>query len=228
MIDIIIPVLNEEQILNVKREYYLRLKQAARIIFVDGGSDDQTTRLAEEYGEVIICPPGRGKQKNFGASYSCADGLLFLHVDSSIDPGTLTKIEHALHSGIVGGCLTMCIDDRRWMFRVYEAVVNFRAKKFGVVDGDLGQFVKRDVFESIGGFGIVPIMEDLLFSKKLRQHDRIVVLNHPICVSARRWYQEGFFKTFGRYTLAYIQLWTKIPFFKDPLCLHKLAQKQPS
>jgi len=95
MIDIIIPVLNEEKILTEEARYYLNLKTQARIIFVDGGSTDQTVALAQKYGEVVASPSGRAIQKNRGAQTSKAEHLLFLHVDALINDQALNHVEQA-------------------------------------------------------------------------------------------------------------------------------------
>ena len=137
MLDIIIPVLNEEKILTKEAHYYQALKNRARVIFVDGGSTDHTVAIAREYGEVITCSPGRAVQKNRGVQKSQSEHILFLHVDALIDEHALSRIDQILKEGSIGGCLTMRICDNGLIFRIYEWVVNFRAKAFGVIDGDL-------------------------------------------------------------------------------------------
>ena len=215
MIDIIIPVLNEEKILIEQAPHYRHLKTKANVIFVDGGSTDRTVQIAQDYGDVLTAPRGRALQKNAGASTTRSKYILFLHVDSSIEDNALEAIEQALDRGVVGGCLTMHIDDDRWLFRIYEKIINGRAKIFSVLDGDLGLFVERSIFEQVGSFDAVPIMEDIKFSVKLRRAGPIQILPQTIHVSSRKWHAQGFGKTFFLYTLAYLQLWTGWPFFKD-------------
>jgi len=207
-IDIIIPVLNEEEILIKEARYYQTLKNRARVIFVDGGSTDRTVAIAQGYGEVISCATGRAIQKNRGAQETQADYLLFLHVDALIDEHALDSIDQILKKGSIGGCLTMHIDDGGFIFRIYEWAVNFRARVFGIIDGDLGTFVRRDIFDQLGGFDSLPVMEDLLFGKKLCKIGPISVLPESIYVSSRKWHERGFVRTFLDYTLAHIQLWT--------------------
>ena len=208
MIDIIIPVLNEEIILTAEAEYYKTLRQFSKIIFVDGGSTDKTVDIAKEFGIVISSPAGRAIQKNYGFQNTAAEHVLFLHVDTFINKNALEQIEKSLDNGAVGGCLTMRIENKGLMFRLYEIIVNFRSTSFGIIDGDLGTFVRRDVFEQLGGFDLHPVMEDIIFSKKLHEAGPICVLQEPICVSSRKWHNNGFIKTFFEYTLAYTRLWT--------------------
>jgi rSAM/selenodomain-associated transferase 2 len=208
VVDIIIPVLNEEKILTEKAPYYSRLGHVTHIIFVDGGSSDRTAQIACRYGEVVSSRPGRALQKNFGAQRARSNHLLFLHVDTFISEGSLKDIDRVLEGGVAGGCLTMRIDDKGWIFRMYEWAVNVRAKAFRVMDGDLGAFVRRDVFDAIGGFDLLPVMEDITFGRKLRAAGRVDVLPEIICVSSRKWRERGFVRTFLDYAVAYIKFWT--------------------
>ncbi len=206
MLDIIIPVLNEEKILTEQQAYYRSLKDKANIVFVDGGSSDRTVAIARQFGQIIISSPGRAIQKNRGANETTAENLLFLHVDAYINPDTLDECLSQL-DGHAAACLTMKIEDKGGLFRVYERVVNYRARKFGIADGDLGLFVKRKTFNQVGAFDNFQVMEDLEFGRKLRKIGKIKQLPQAISVSSRRWHEHGFFGTFLRYTWAYIQLW---------------------
>ncbi len=215
MLTIIIPVLNEETILDEHQTYYRMLGQAANLIFVDGGSIDMTVPRARRFGQVLQTRPGRSYQKNFGARHTGDEFLLFLNVDAFVSRETVHQTVDALRSGAQAGCYTMRIRDPRFLFRFYEWVVNRRAVRRGIIDADLGMFIRRDVFEGLGGFDQIIIMDDIVFSKRLRRACPLTVLKAPIEVSARKWHQHGFIKTFGQYSLAYLQLWSGIPFFRD-------------
>ena len=206
-IDVIIPVLNEEKILREKKDYYTWLKTRARVIFVDGGSLDETVAVARNYGEVIVSRGGRPFQMNQGAAACQSPNILFLHADTFVTEDALGQIERALKNGICGGCLTMVIEDPRWIFRIFEKIVNFRARRFKIIDGDLGLFVKKEVFIRLDQFAEVPVMEDILFSRKLKKVGKVAVLPGKIFVSGRKWHEKGFVKTFGQYALAYLKLW---------------------
>ena len=214
-IDIIIPVFNEEEILQEKRVYYNSLKQWARIYFVDGGSSDRTVAIARKYGDIVLSNKGRAVQKNRGAYESKSEYLCFLHVDSYITEHALKQAQAFLAKGNSVGCFSMKIEDRKLIFRLYERVVNWRAGALGVFDGDLGLFIKREAFEQLGGFDKLPIMDDVAFGQKIKRSSsmKLHVLTEDIQVSSRKWYKQGFIKTFFLYSLAYIQLWTGIKFF---------------
>jgi len=212
MMDIIIPVLNEEKILRERAAYYYLLKEKARVIFVDGGSRDKTVDVAQCYGCVVSSLPGRSIQKNYGIRESTSGRLLFLNVDSCVDIPVLDKMEQLLGNGVVCGCLTMKIEDTRMIFRFFEWLVNFRAKMFSVFDADLGLFIRRNVFESIGGFDPLPVMDDVAFSKKIRCVTSLYVLPDVVTVSSRKWQERGFLKTLWSYTRAYLHFWTRFAF----------------
>ncbi len=212
MLSIIIPIYNEAKILVEKRDYYLSLKNKAEVLFVDGGSTDDSAVIAAEYGKVIASPQGRAVQKNRGVVEAPGDMFLFLHVDSFISDEALKRLKGL--NGTHAGCLTMAIEDRRLIFRLYERVVNNRAIKKGLVDGDLGLFVTRAIFNQLNGFKELTIMDDIEFSERLRKICTLSVLPEKIYVSSRRWDEHGFISTFWRYTLAYIQHYTGWRIFK--------------
>lgn len=207
MITIIIPVLNEEEILRRDEQYFAGLSAAADVVFVDGGSNDKTVELAGRLGRILQTARGRGIQKNFGAKNSHNLYLLFLHADSRIDVNALPGIAEALGEGFAAGCFRLKVDDRRGVFRFYEWLVNFRAKRLGIIDGDLGMFIRKDVFEQIGFFADMPIMEDIEFSKRLARYAKLKILNDSIRVSSRKWDELGFWHTLGVYSATYIKYW---------------------
>ena len=217
MIDIIIPILNEEDILSERKDFFMDLKRYARLIFVDGGSTDQSTQLAQHYGETIYAAEGRGVQKNAGAFYGKASIILFLHVDIQFDPCILAHMNDAIEEGALGGCFKLSIEDHKIIFRFYEKIVNFRARYFHVIDGDLGMFVRRDIFHAMGGFEHLRYLEDLLFSRRLRKRGKVMFLNSCVKASSRKWYKQGFFRTFFLYILSYIRYWSRITHF---FCFH--------
>jgi len=170
MISIIIPVYNEEEILLRNSQKLKNLSQSAELIFVDGGSSDKSAEIASSYGVVIDCKKGRALQMNCGAEYARHEILLFLHSDNYIFPEAILSIEKNIKkNGFIGGCLTQRIDNRRFIYRIIESQGNIRARLSKVFYGDQGIFIKKDIFFKIGGFPEVPIMEDVLLTKKLRK-----------------------------------------------------------
>ena len=175
---------------------------------MDGGSTDRSCALAEGLGRVVCSLRGRGQQKNEGARAAKGDILLFLHVDTRVAPETLKIISTVFTGQIVAGCFRLHVDSPRWTFRLFEAAVNLRAKHAQIIDGDLGFFIKREAFLQAGMFPRLPYMEDIVFSRRIKKLGKIKAVNEEITVSSRKWDQQGFLRTLGSYTWAYLQLWT--------------------
>lgn len=196
MISVICPILNEERILLENSAWFKKLSGMAELIFVDGGSTDKSVEIAGQYARVVCCNKGRAAQMNSGAEYAKGETLLFLHADSVVGVDTLRAIEKKLaKEGFLGGCLTQRMDKEAFIYRLIETLGNVRAKISRVFYGDQGIFVRKDVFERLGGFPDVPIFEDVLFTRKLRCEGKTTVLSDKIMVSARRWEKRGVFRT---------------------------------
>src|SRR5581483_7845817 len=138
-------------------------------------------------------PRGRALQMNEGAKRAVGEALLFLHADSRLPPGALDAIATALvDSAVAGGAFRLKIDSSRLFLKVIAAAANLRSRWLGLPYGDQGYFVRREIFEKIGGFKTLPIMEDVDFIRRLKQRGAIVLLDAPISTSARRWAAEGY------------------------------------
>lgn len=196
MVSIIISIYNEEKILAEHSPRLKDLSQYAEFIFVDGGSTDKSIELASMLGRVLSCHKGRAIQMNYGAQHARFDTVFFLHADSIISTQTLLSVERQVkENDFIGGCLTQLIDRKKIIYRIIEAQGNLRARLSKIFYGDQGIFVKKDVFFKIGGFPEAPVMEDVLFSRKLRNAGKTIVLSDKIVVSPRRWERKGVVKT---------------------------------
>ncbi|MFC1708928.1 TIGR04283 family arsenosugar biosynthesis glycosyltransferase [Candidatus Omnitrophota bacterium] len=215
MISVIIPFYNEEKIFSANSDFFQGLSRKAELIFVDGGSTDSGVDIAKNYSRVVQAKKGRATQMNHGARLAQNDILLFLHADNFIDIDVLASIEdRLLNDDFIGGCLTQRIDKEGIIYRFIEEQGNRRARRKGVFYGDQGVFVKKDIFLKMGGYPDVPIMEDVLFSKKLREVGRVIVLDDKIIVSPRRWEKNGVAKTVALYNLIMILFYLKVPLHK--------------
>lgn len=210
-ISIIVPVLNEEEVLTKNSSHFNELKRNGEVIFVDGGSSDKTIEIASQLGRVLRSKKGRALQMNSGAKETGGDVLLFLHADCFLERSAIPKACESVKKGAVGGCFTQRLDNEMPMYRKIEYKGNKRAKLTKIFSGDQGIFVRKDVFFGLGGFPEVPVLEDILFSKMLRKAGRVEVLDDKIYVSARRWQKEGVFKTNILYTVMSILLLLHVP-----------------
>jgi rSAM/selenodomain-associated transferase 2 len=217
MVSIIIPIYNEQDILTKNLERFKDISQKAELIFVDGGSTDKSIDVARRYGKVLQSKRGRAVQMNQGAKCAQHDNLLFLHADNFISPETLLSIGRGVENGFIGGCLTQRINKDGIIYRIIEAQGNIRARVSKVFYGDQGIFVKKNVFFQLGSFPEVPIMEDVIFSKRLKGIGKTIVLPDIISVSPRRWDDGGITKTMLRYNLINIAFKFGIPLEKISL-----------
>jgi len=218
VVTIIIPIYNEEKNLLEKIGQFRNLSKSAELIFVDGKSSDNSCSIAVAYGKILHSKAGRAAQMNSGVTQARGDILLFLHADNIILTDTLETIERKItEDGYIGGCLTQRIDNNALIYRLIEWQGNTRARLTREFYGDQGIFVKKNTFLRMGGFPEVPIMEDVLFSRRLRTIGKTVVLSDKITVSARRWEKNGIIKTALIFNLIIILFWLKAP-------LHKIKQ----
>jgi rSAM/selenodomain-associated transferase 2 len=141
---------------------------------------------------VLHTERGRAVQQNAGAAISRGDVLLFLHADCWLEPGALDAVRTALaEERCVGGCFQQAIEAEGRLYRWLERGNALRVRWWKVAYGDQGIFVRRRVFEELGGFPPLALMEDLFFMKRLRNTGRIALLNERLHVSARRWQRTG-------------------------------------
>ena len=196
-LSIIIPVLNEaEEIYPCLRRLQALRKQGAQIIVVDGGSDDDTiavaTRLADQ---VISSPKGRAQQMNAGAAVADREWLIFLHADTRL-PENLPDIMVVWgFSPSVWGFFAIKIKAAPALLRTVQWLMNRRSFLTSISTGDQCQFVKREVFEQIGGFANIPIMEDIELSKRLKRKSRPLFVSAKAETSGRKWQRDGIWPT---------------------------------
>jgi rSAM/selenodomain-associated transferase 2 len=195
-VSVVIPVLNEEK--NIAAAVAaLRLLKPHELIVVDGGSSDRTREVCESLGETVIsAPPGRGHQMNQGAACATGDVLLFLHADTRLPDSAFDDVRTAMADcECVGGRFDVRLDGDYWILRVIGAMISLRSRITGVSTGDQAIFVRRDVFERIGGYPEIPSMEDIALSRALKRVGKIARLRSQVITSARRWETEGVWRT---------------------------------
>ncbi len=191
-ISLIIPIYNEEDNLNRAHHHFRELNQRAELVFVDGGSSDGSVTYASQLGTVITARKGRAAQMNAGACVTHGDILLFLHADCYLGEDALSSMRQCVEQGAVGGCFTQRLTNDSPAFRRIEHEGNRRARIRKVFFGDQGIFVRRDIFQKIGGFPEVPIMEDVEIMRRIkRTGGEICILPERVKTSPRRWETEG-------------------------------------
>jgi len=167
------------------------------IVFVDGGSSDHTPQLLETAGvKWIRSKRGRAFQMNAGAFKSGSDILLFLHIDTEVSSSHIKDIERVMCSpDVAGGRFDVHLSGNHPAFRVIEFFINWRSRFTKISTGDQAIFVRRAVFEKLGGFPDQSFMEDIEFSIRLKKEGRIACLRQRVTTSSRRWEEHGIVRT---------------------------------
>ncbi|MDQ2919276.1 MAG: hypothetical protein M3R10_05305, partial [Verrucomicrobiota bacterium] len=137
-------------------------------------------------------PRGRAQQMNAGAKIARGDVLWFVHADSRISRRAMPAIERALaDSKVVGGCFCLRIESTRWIYRARDFIGNLLVDLTGIALGDRGFFCRREVFQRVGGYPEIAILEDAEFYRKLKRCGRVRQLREKIRTSARRYEALG-------------------------------------
>ncbi len=198
MISIIIPTLNEAEHLPITLEKIRANFVAHEIIVADGGSTDATLEIAKAARAKLVCleKPGRSLQLNAGAKGGRGETFLFLHADTQLHPFSLAQIEKALKDARVsGGGFARRFDSNSLFLRCTCVIGDARCSLFGLFLGDQGIFVRRNIFEQLGGFKEMKAFEDVDFSRRLACTGKTVTLRPAVISSARRFARHGPFLT---------------------------------
>jgi len=200
-LSIIVPTLNEAGgIAALLRTLAPLRAQGHEVIVADGGSSDDTPALCQGQADAVLAvPPGRARQMNAGARLASGDALLFLHADTRLPPQAARHVAAALSQGARWGRFDVRIDAQRFRHRVVLAVVavamNLRSRLSGIATGDQAMFVQRPLFDALGGFADLPLMEDIELSRRLLAHGRPACLRPRVLTSGRRWETRGVLPT---------------------------------
>jgi rSAM/selenodomain-associated transferase 2/rSAM/selenodomain-associated transferase 1 len=195
-ISIIIPALNEAATID-RTLSRLEGIDHLEVIVVDGGSIDGTAELAgSREAKVIQSNPGKALQMNTGAAAAASDILVFLHADTLLPEGFSNQIVSALNpKGVVAGAFRLTIDSTAAGIHFIERMADLRSRYLQLPYGDQALFMKKSIFEAIGGFSDMPIMEDFILVRRLKRKGKIVILPAAVVTSPRRWLHLGILKT---------------------------------
>lgn len=224
-LSVVLPVLNEAAGIVDALLPLQPVRDRVEIILVDGGSRDNTCELARPLADqVLTSAPGRARQMNAGAAVATGDILLFLHADTRLPLGFDELIREALGSAHAAnaGILVDLESEVQWgrfdvqlspsspTLSLVSWMMNQRSRLTGICTGDQAIFVRRDLFERLGGYADIPLMEDIELSRRLLKLSRPACLQTPLTTSSRKWQKHGVCRTIGLMWWIRLQYWAGV------------------
>jgi rSAM/selenodomain-associated transferase 2 len=193
---VIIPVLHEEETIRqtIESLFAQNKSDSVEVIVVDGDAAGSTLSAIEDDGLTKITSSlGRARQMNAGASAANGDVLLFLHADTVLPDNAFVEINRILkNEKVVAGAFDLSIDSQRRIYRLMAWAGSRRSRITRIPYGDQAIFIRRCIFEEIGGFKEIPIMEDVKLMQIIKQRgEKICISRKKVMTSSRRWEKEG-------------------------------------
>ncbi len=234
MISVIIPTYNEEKALPNTLQALFAQPGSFETILVDGGSTDRTLAILDTHEFchaspltphpsrlVLTAPKGRASQMNAGAKQASGEWLLFLHADTILPDGAIQRLNEmeADQSILAGGFMHRFSGDD-WRLKFISFLDNFRCARSRIIYGDQALFVRRTLFEQLGGFPDQPILEDVAFCERLIKVANPLLLSPPVVTDARKFIKMGIWRSFIRVLLIILHVEYRLPvlprtFFQD-------------
>jgi rSAM/selenodomain-associated transferase 2 len=197
---IVVPVLNELNSIDNCLQHLLEQHHFTDIVIVDGGSTDGTLAVLAGYANnprisLVSSQPGRGRQMNAGAAACQSDAILFLHADTRLPNNAITPVRNVITAGAEWGRFNVRINDASFLLSIVAFMMNVRSCITGICTGDQAIFTRRDVFAMLGGYSMMPLMEDIEFCRRLKRIARPACIRAKAITSARRWQRHGTIRT---------------------------------
>jgi len=223
MISVVIPTWNEAQAIQRTLQRLFSQDGDFEVIVADGGSRDRTLAIVKRWPSVklVHAAKGRATQMNAGALAASGEWLLFLHADTLLSEGSLAAIR-ALDADVQAGGFRHRFSGSGFALRLISVVDNLRCNATRIIYGDQAMFVRRTLFNRLGGFPDTDKLEDVLFCERLVAATRPVLLDRHVVTDARKFLAMGVWRSLGRVAviLICVQLRRPIPkfalaFFED-------------
>ncbi len=190
---IIVPVLNEAPLIGSFLRHLRQRAPAAEIIVADGGSADATCELAADLcDQLIITKCGRAIQMNAGARVAHGDVFWFLHADVQVPSKSLDHIAQKLTDpSVVGGFFRIRLPRNHLVYRLGDDFAHYAGRLLRIRCADHGFFCRRQIFESLGGFPEVPLMEDVEFFRAMHGCGRVCAIDDRLLANPRHYEEVG-------------------------------------
>jgi rSAM/selenodomain-associated transferase 2 len=208
LVSVVVPVLAGDEALAQVLQQLPPQDDVEIIVSIAGDGDTYALRAARPDVLWVDTTAGRGPQLNAGAARARGRWLWFLHADSQLPDGWLDSFRLLDQSGIaVGGSFAFRLDSDQWQARIIETGVRWRVRLFNLPYGDQGIFVRRSVFDRMGGFANIALMEDVEFVRRLKAQGELRHLRLQVVTSARRWQRDGWWRR-SALNLAFLTLYS--------------------
>jgi rSAM/selenodomain-associated transferase 2 len=238
MVSVVIPAYNEEAALPAMLGHLFDQPGDYEVIVVDGGSADRTVEVAETMlserrwttGDgtvfhqcrlVLSAATGRASQMNAGARSATGEWVLFLHADTVLPAGSIERLNALEDDPAVqaGGFLHRFSGDD-WRLKLISRLDNVRCSGSRIIYGDQALFVRRPLFDRLGGFPDRPMLEDVAFCELLLAYTRPILLSPPVVTDSRKFVKMGVWRSFARVLLIILHAQFRLPtlpraFFQD-------------
>jgi rSAM/selenodomain-associated transferase 2 len=203
LVSIVIPVYRDTEALRALLAQLAPVPSEVEVIVVSAGEvDDELRCIRMSRSDVmwIEASRGRGQQLNAGAAVASGRWLWFVHADSRLPARWLDAFDIIDREAPtpVGGSFRFGLLSDAWQARLLERVVAVRTRWLGLPYGDQGIFARRTVFQQMGGYAAIPLMEDVDFVRRLTRTGTVRHLNVELRTSARRWVDEGWWRRSAR------------------------------
>jgi len=193
-----VPTLNEARALPGLLDHLAALPGRFEVVVADGASVDGTAGVARAHPaapRVVEAPAGRARQLNAGAAASAGELLVFVHADSRLPSDAYRSVTAGCRDRrVVGGNFRLRFEGDDLFCRTLASYYRL-SRRLGIYYGDSSIFVRREVFERLGGFRELPIMDDYDFARRLERSGPTACLPGPAVTSARRWRRAGIPRT---------------------------------
>ncbi len=232
MVSVVIPTYNEERALPKTLKALFAQAGIFESILVDGGSTDRTPAVVANHIsltqhsvlstiQLITAPKGRASQMNAGAKEANGEWLLFLHADTILPDGAIQRLnDMETDQSIQAGGFMHQFSGDDWRLKFISFLDNFRCTRSRIIYGDQALFVRRTLFEQLGGFPNQPILEDVAFCERLVMVTTPLLLSPPVVTDARKFIKMGIWRSFVRVLLIILHVEYRLPilprtFFQD-------------
>jgi rSAM/selenodomain-associated transferase 2 len=211
MVSIIVPALNEETQIGGTLRALLALSGEKEILVADGGSEDLTVEIATGLGvRVVTCERGRGCQIRTAALEATGSVLWFVHADTRPENGAIESILHSLRDGAAaGGNFSLVFEGGHYSARQMTWIYPY-LRWIGLSYGDAGIFIRRGVYEAIGGCKPYPLFEDLDLIRRMKRRGKFIHLSTRIFTSARRFSGPQYVRVWALWITLQILYWAGV------------------